>query len=69
MKKTEWFPAWLDPVRSGLYEVDRPAIANTDTLIWTEYGWIYPETSVFHGMYAAMGRGDKWRGLTEPHDA
>lgn len=69
-KLTPWFPARLNPVRRGEYEVDRLIDFVTagvrhisrrrERLIWTAHGWRY-----LTGAYAAMCEqdGDKWRGV------
>lgn len=71
MKKTEWFPADVKPVRFGIYECDRYIPADKDEparrqrrfLEFDYLGWRYPE----HGLPAMMfvSQHDKWRGLAE----
>jgi hypothetical protein len=42
MKTTEWFPATVQPVRSGWYEVTTPASANQGDVFrmyFTDGGW------------------------------
>jgi hypothetical protein len=68
VNKTEWFPAYIRPVRAGLYEVERPCMSGTPwkscKMLWTGKRWEYP-----NGLYSDFGRpyenGNKWRGLAE----
>lgn len=77
MKKTEWYPRYIRPVRSGWYEVcgaflhNKTGIDdNKDCTITFRYfdvdadKWIWqnPDKGLTD---AAFGSQDKWRGLTE----
>lgn len=73
MKKlTEWFPAHIDPVRIGIYEVQREYTDGSQMaphrLRWTGSAWEYCSRIFLarNGDYASMTGGDYWRGLTRP---
>jgi hypothetical protein len=68
MKKTEWFPAFVRPVRAGVYEVFRPCRRGTKFfrcfMLWDGRTWRYVS-----GGYSDFGSsfeaGNKWRGLAK----
>lgn len=68
MKKTPWFPAKINPVRRGNYEVMRKdASPVMDILEWCGFEWRYPKDSLTSskGNYADMSGDNKWRGLAQ----
>jgi hypothetical protein len=74
-KLTPWFSASVDPVRPGLYRVDRPTVnpryPRRTMLRWNGVHWMHTEQSTGQNAgswvhtYADMraAHGDKWRGL------
>lgn len=58
MKKTEWFPADVKPVRIGLYETKGYLLTNMR--LWTGLEWITP-----HGRVECVIQEREWRGLAE----
>jgi hypothetical protein len=59
-KKTEWYPADVNPVRVGRYEAQDPNL----------YNWPFPEYATWNGKSWVNGDGKKikiykWRGLKE----
>lgn len=68
---TDWFPADIDPVRQGEYEVIRKYICSDfprkTKLLWDGCRWRHTcesSNGLFIGTCALMSIGDKWRGLT-----
>lgn len=73
MERTEWYPAYIYPVRPGIYETLRNRTlvgeAGIHKLEWTGKLWKYIPGQRFYGCNACMSQhdGDMWRGLKEPH--
>lgn len=73
MKKTKWYPAAINPVRVGKYEVFRPGFAGFKlipffhVLHWNGSSWEYAYKlgCSDRGCHASMWRECKWRGLTK----
>lgn len=62
MELTDWYPCWIDPVREGLYEVQRIAGSPLTTydpelIEWKAGKW---ETT---GKVSVWNHSDKWRGV------
>ncbi len=64
MKRTLWYPASIDPVRAGYYEVSYWGTMPPEERYWNGNTWLYHKASV----YCLFGQkeSDKWRGLTAP---
>jgi hypothetical protein len=62
-KLTPWFPAEVDPVRAGVYEVSQTG--RISRAVWDGVRW---KTDGFYGTdnLSWFFWGDKWRGLAEP---
>jgi hypothetical protein len=67
MELTDWYPCWIDPVREGLYEVQRIAYAPEGFPPTTTYA---PELVEWKagkwdtkGKTAVWTHSDKWRGV------
>ena len=68
MKKTEWFPACIKPVRVGEYEVNRPCMPSERwaqcRMFWNGNRWQYPDRG-YTDFGTVHESGGEWRGLTE----
>jgi hypothetical protein len=66
---TPWFPASIDPVRPGTYQVHRYGVNEAyparTVLEWTGASWRHTEDSAIDliNHRADMSGKDKWRGL------
>lgn len=58
MKKTEWFPCTVNPVRHGRYELKYSYMPNTVMAIFDKRGWTYNSEDANVWKFV-----DKWRGL------
>ena len=66
MKKTEWYPVSIAPVRNGVYEV-RCCVGS----VWgrcTKLRRVDNEWKDAYGLSANVQHCDEWRGLTEPQE-
>lgn len=61
MKKTEWYPAHVKPVRKGWYEIDLGFKKFGDFAYWTGKSWSWGT-----GASRLFNQNRQWRGLTEP---
>ena len=67
MKRTEWYPAHIKPVRVGWYEIGSDYTQDVDMMFWD--GWLlWWERGPAVGC-GPLVPGDKWRGLTKPSRA
>ena len=71
-KYTPWFDAYINRVRVGFYEVNRPGISKgfpvQSILMWHGSGWthtVHSSNGRFPHENASMCGNDKWRGLAE----
>jgi hypothetical protein len=65
MKKTKWFPAYVNPVHIGYYETSITLFSGEPhRLYWDGRCWTKSETSKVYAPFPWTG--DRWRGLTEP---
>ena len=67
MKKTDWFPGDVKPVRVGVYEQKNP-IGQLGYQRWDGSSWYFWCSTVFKAQLATMKAGDSfqndpWRGL------
>ena len=66
MKKTEWYPVSVKPVRRGLYEI-KGARRAVYFLRWNGSMWLWPGGDGDKSAFGSL-ESDKWRGLTEPQE-
>ena len=64
MKRTEWYPASVKPVREGEYEVRYRVDGIIFRRLWKDGRWQLPCGSP--GMFGALD--DQWRGLAQPSE-
>jgi len=66
MKKTDWFPASVKPVRAGWYERDWGSMCTDDEAYdyWNGRNWFYGDGFWRSVCYSAPNN-KKWRGLAE----
>jgi hypothetical protein len=64
VKRTEWFPAEMNPVREGWYEVSYRSSNESEMRYYDGSDWlIMPDSSPGECCFGWIG--DTWRGLTE----
>lgn len=63
MKKTDWYPGDLRPVRVGWYEVKNHFVSRRpQKFFWDGYVWRANPIAQYHYSFQKHA----WRGLTEP---
>lgn len=62
MKKTEWYPGEIKPVRKGWYEIHGFGLTRGIRFYWTGQIWKQYPSSHTRAVFFAS---DMWRGLTE----